>query len=64
MNRLYQSLNFTLLCKFALSLLRELSDETAYARHLESVGRPHSGAEWRGFIDRRHRTKYQNAKCC
>jgi hypothetical protein len=43
---------------------RELSDEAAYARHLNRSGHPHSPAEWRLFIDRRHRKKYQNAKCC
>ncbi len=50
--------------RFWLSLARELSDENAYARHLHRSGNPHSLAEWRRFIDRRHRGKYQNAKCC
>jgi hypothetical protein len=45
-------------------LARELSDESAYARHLKLAGRPHSAAEWRAFIDARHRRKYSNAKCC
>jgi hypothetical protein len=49
---------------FLKALARELSDENAYARHLALAGRPHSGAEWRAFIDSRHRRKYQNAKCC
>ena len=52
------------ICCFALALARELSDENAYARHLESIGRAHSPAEWKAFIDSRHRRKYQNAKCC
>jgi hypothetical protein len=43
-------------------LVRELSDEAAYQRHLQ--GRPTSGAEWRKFADHRYRRKYQNAKCC
>jgi hypothetical protein len=43
-------------------LLRELSDEAAYGRHLQ--GRPASPAEWRKFADARYRRKYQNAKCC
>ena len=51
-------------CGFVLGLLRELSDENAYARYLEHTGRAHSASEWRAFIDRRHRMKYQNAKCC
>lgn len=51
-------------CSLVLGLLRELSDETAYKRHLQDTGRVHSAAEWRAFSDCRHRTKYQNAKCC
>ncbi len=39
-------------------LLRELSDENAYARHLQRSGRTHSGQEWRTFIDRRHGRKF------
>ena len=45
-------------------LLRELSDEAAYARHLQAAGRPASPAEWKRFSDRRYRRKYSNAKCC
>jgi len=52
------------LLSFFAALAREIGDENAYARHLEMTGRVHSGAEWRSFIDRRHRRKYQNAKCC
>lgn len=50
--------------KLARGLVRELSDENAYKRHLKLTGHAHSGAEWRLFSDRRHRRKYQNAKCC
>ena len=46
------------------ALARELSDESAYARHLKQTGRMHSAAEWKLFIDRRLQRKYQNAKCC
>jgi hypothetical protein len=52
------------LLHFIRSLARELSDESAYTRHLALVERPHSAAEWQLFIDERHRRKYQNAKCC
>lgn len=52
------------LLSFALALARELSDETAYARHLESTGHAASAAEWKIFTQRRYRAKYQNAKCC
>ncbi len=49
---------------FWVALVRELADETAYARHLRRSGREHSRAEWKSFSDRRHAKKYQNAKCC
>ncbi len=49
---------------FFVNLARELGDENAYARYLQHSARSHSAAEWRRFIDRRHRRKYQNAKCC
>ena len=45
-------------------LVRELSDEAAYARHLRACGRTPSAAEWKHFSDARYRRKYQNAKCC
>ena len=49
---------------FLLALLRELSDESAYQRHLAARGRAHSPAEWRHFSDHRLRSKYARAKCC
>jgi hypothetical protein len=48
----------------AVRLARELSDESGYQRHLRETGRSHCAAEWKLFIDRRLRRKYQNAKCC
>lgn len=45
-------------------ILRELSDERAYERHLLHHGRAHSAAEWRAFSEERLRAKYQRAKCC
>jgi hypothetical protein len=42
----------------------ELSDESAYARHLAANGAAHSGAEWRRFSEARMKRKYSNAKCC
>jgi hypothetical protein len=45
-------------------LLREISDQNAYARHLTAHGAVHSGAEWRRFSDERFRMKYQQVKCC
>ncbi len=45
-------------------LLRELSDESAYERHLAHHGRPHSAEEWRRFSECRLKAKYQRARCC
>ena len=50
--------------RFVLALLREISDESAYQRHLAAHGREHSGAEWRRFSEERMRAKYARAKCC
>lgn len=47
-----------------VSLLRELADENAYARHLAHHGVTHSPDEWRRFCERRLRAKYSRAKCC
>jgi hypothetical protein len=45
-------------------LLKELSDENAYQRHLESHNRAHSAEEWRRFLDERLRKKFAQGKCC
>ena len=50
--------------RYLVSLIRELSDESAYQRHLAFTGRAHSPQEWRRFSDDRHRRRFQNAKCC
>ncbi|HEY1339532.1 MAG TPA: hypothetical protein VGF59_18590 [Bryobacteraceae bacterium] len=47
-----------------LDLLRELADENAYRRHLESHGRAPSKEEWRRFSEERLKAKYARAKCC
>jgi hypothetical protein len=47
-----------------VKLLRELSDQNAYQRYLETHGTVHSGSEWRKFSEIRHREKYSRAKCC
>ncbi len=51
-------------CSLVLGLLRELSDESAYRRHLAAHGRAHSGEEWRRFSEERLRARYQRPKCC
>jgi hypothetical protein len=50
--------------RYLAALARELSDESGYRRHLARTSRPPSAAEWKLFIDRRLRRKYQNPKCC
>jgi hypothetical protein len=45
-------------------LLREISDESAYERHLLSHCRTHSGDEWRRFSEERLRAKFARGKCC
>ena len=50
--------------RIIIGLLRELSDENAYHRHLAAHGVAHSPQEWRRFSDNRMRDKYQRAKCC
>lgn len=47
-----------------LGLLRELSDQNAYARHLAAHGRVHSPEEWRRFSDHLMHAKYIRPKCC
>lgn len=50
--------------RLLVGVLRELADESAYARHLEHHGAAHSAAEWRRFTEYRLREKYARAKCC
>jgi hypothetical protein len=45
-------------------LMRELSDESAYHRHLTAHGLRDSGDEWRRFSEERLRAKYVRPKCC
>jgi len=50
--------------RLLLAILRELSDENAYARHLAAHGRGHSAEEWRRFAECQMKRKYARAKCC
>jgi hypothetical protein len=50
--------------RLVVGLLNELSDQSAYARHLKLEGLRHSPAEWRRFSDARLKSKYERAKCC
>ena len=50
--------------QIVVGILRELSDENAYRRHLAAHQAVHSAEEWRRFADERMRAKYMRAKCC
>jgi len=52
------------LLKILMGILREIGDESPYARHLAQHHRIHCGEEWRRFCDERLRAKYARAKCC
>lgn len=52
------------LTSLAWEILRELSDERAYRRHLELLNRPHSREEWHKFSDERLHARYTRPKCC
>ena len=45
-------------------LLKELSDEAAYKRHLRAHGRQESGEEWRRFSSERQSARFTRPKCC
>lgn len=50
--------------RILLGLLRELSDETPYRRHLAAHGLEHSGEAWRQFSSERFRAKFVAPRCC
>jgi hypothetical protein len=52
------------LWRIVVGIVKELSDQNAYERHLRVHGRVHSGEEWRRFQGERARSKYQNPRCC
>ena len=46
------------------AIVRELSDENAYARHLAHHGRVRSALEYRRFQTEHFSRKYNRARCC
>jgi hypothetical protein len=52
------------LAQLVWRLLRELSDETAYQRHLSLHRAQSSPEEWRRFSEERLRSKYSRPRCC
>jgi len=55
---------FAHLRRIVADVLRGLSDEEAYARHLAHRGAAHSAEEWRRFCEHRLRAKYEGGRCC
>ncbi len=47
-----------------MALLRELSDESRYQRHLEAHGATHSPQEWRRFCDEHWNATAKRPRCC
>ena len=45
-------------------VLNELSDQSAYRRHLIWHGTVHSAQEWRKFQDRHWQRKTKRGRCC
>ncbi len=56
--------NLKAFARIIVGILRELSDESAYARHLAAHGTKPSREEWRRFAEKRMQSKYTRAKCC
>ncbi len=52
------------LAQLVWRLLRELSDETAYQRHLSRHRARSSPEQWRRFSEERLRSKYTRPRCC
>jgi len=50
--------------RILVGLLRELSDETPYKRHLAAHGLEDSGEAWRRFSSERFRRKFVTPRCC
>jgi hypothetical protein len=50
--------------RILVGLLRELSDEAAYQRHLAAHGSVSTGDQWRRFSEERLRAKFTAPKCC
>jgi len=45
-------------------ILAELSDQTAYQRHLAAHGVTHSPEAWRQFQDEHENARARRPKCC
>jgi hypothetical protein len=45
-------------------ILDEITDQSAYRRHLAAHGAVDSAEEWRKFSDERYKSKSTRARCC
>lgn len=45
-------------------IIDEISDQTAYKRHLAAHGAEHSPEQWRAFSDLRWTEKSRRGRCC
>jgi hypothetical protein len=45
-------------------IIDELTDQSAYKRHLLSHGATHSAKEWRRFSDEQYQAKSTRPRCC
>ncbi|MCC7174029.1 MAG: hypothetical protein IT159_02445 [Bryobacterales bacterium] len=52
------------LLRVIFGLLKELSDESAYRRHLAAHNLRDSREAWRDFSNARFQKKFSNPKCC
>jgi len=50
--------------EIVVGILRELSDQGAYARYLKAHGVTHSREEWQRFSDLRWEAKTKRGRCC
>ena len=47
-----------------MAVLREISGESAYQRHLKALGAVHSPEEWRRFCDEHWNAAVKRPRCC
>lgn len=52
------------LWRIVSEILREISDQNAYERHLRRNGLAHSPQEWRRFSDHQFGHRFKTPKCC
>ena len=56
--------NVANLLRILWGILQEVSGQSAYRRHLEWHGVPHSANAWRRFCDERWAQEARRGRCC